>query len=68
MVSSFSEFPRKYDKYTFFVRKWFVYKKGNVHILCQQPRGGGMENLTKVDARGGGSGYELTSACVRISF
>ena len=42
---------------------------GTVHILCQQPRGeGGMENLTKADTRGGGSGHELTSACVRILF
>ena len=27
-----------------------------------------MENLTKADARGGGSGHELTSACVGILF
>ena len=27
-----------------------------------------MESLTKADARGGGSGHELTSACVRILF
>ena len=27
-----------------------------------------MENLTKADKRGGGSGHELRSACVRILF
>ena len=27
-----------------------------------------MENLTKADARVGGLGHELTSACVRIYF
>ena len=36
-----------------------------VHILCQEPGGWGMENLTKADMKIRGEGG---SACFRISF